>query len=300
MKGTARAALELMRPANILTAFADILAGFAVAGGSLLATGTADLPGTLTLLLLLVATFGLYGGGVVFNDYFDAALDAVERPERPIPSGRIPPGGALFLGLSLFVIALVTAFSHHAVSGGIAVAIVALTFSYNIFGKGHRVAGPLLMGLCRGGNLLLGISALPALLTLYWPLALIPLFYIASITLISHGEVSGGTRQNGLTALLILLLLTIALSALGFLQRFDLIAALPFLLLFVWRTAPHFYMAWRSPDAETSRSAVRRGVLSQILLNSVLAAGFADFGTGIAVFLLLPVSILLARRLPVT
>src|SRR5690625_6499540 len=87
MKVKARAALELMRPANIITAFADILAGFAAAGGVLALTSSGfDLePDGVGWLLL--ATFGLYGGGIVFNDVFDASIDAEERPERAIPSG---------------------------------------------------------------------------------------------------------------------------------------------------------------------------------------------------------------------
>jgi 4-hydroxybenzoate polyprenyltransferase len=70
---------RLMRPANIVTAYADILAGYA-------AVGATD---HRALGLLMIATTGLYGGVVVFNDVFDAKLDAVERPERPIPSGGV-------------------------------------------------------------------------------------------------------------------------------------------------------------------------------------------------------------------
>src|SRR5690349_14326443 len=70
--------LQLMRPANVVTANADVLAGFAAASG-----GWSKLP------WLLAATCGLYAGGVVLNDVFDSALDQSERPERPIPSGRV-------------------------------------------------------------------------------------------------------------------------------------------------------------------------------------------------------------------
>ncbi len=79
--------LRLMRPANIVTAISDILAGIAIAVYFI-----GMQPGDIQMLhafLLVLATIGLYGGGVVFNDVFDAALDKVERPERPIPSGLI-------------------------------------------------------------------------------------------------------------------------------------------------------------------------------------------------------------------
>ena len=83
--------LELLRPANVVTALADVLAGFAIA----------DLGNPLALPWLLLSTASLYGGGVVLNDFFDRALDAVERPERPIPSGRVRPQAAAACGAIL-------------------------------------------------------------------------------------------------------------------------------------------------------------------------------------------------------
>src|SRR6478609_631520 len=91
-----RGYLRLMRPANIVTAVSDILAGIAIAGYF-----TGNNPGKIQLLpvvLLVVSTIGLYGGGVVFNDVFDAELDTIERPERPIPSGLISKMEATTLG----------------------------------------------------------------------------------------------------------------------------------------------------------------------------------------------------------
>ena len=73
-----------MRPANIVTAIADILAGIVI-------TGYLKFPeySLLPVFFLVLASVGLYGGGVVFNDVFDADLDKIERHERPIPSGLI-------------------------------------------------------------------------------------------------------------------------------------------------------------------------------------------------------------------
>ena len=48
----------------------------------------------LPFLLLLLASACLYCGGMVWNDYFDRAQDKLERPSRPIPSGRVSPGEA--------------------------------------------------------------------------------------------------------------------------------------------------------------------------------------------------------------
>ena len=81
--------LELLRPANVVTALADVLAGFAIAG----------LGNRAALPWLLLATAALYAGGIVLNDVFDRDIDSSERPERPIPSGRVSVAAAAALGV---------------------------------------------------------------------------------------------------------------------------------------------------------------------------------------------------------
>lgn len=78
---------RLARPPNIITAYADIFAGYAASSGA----NPAALP------FLLLATTGLYGGGVVFNDVFDAQLDATERPSGPYRAELFPSQPRLFL-----------------------------------------------------------------------------------------------------------------------------------------------------------------------------------------------------------
>ncbi len=89
--GTLGAYLELLRPPNVTTAVGDVLAGFAVAG----------LGRPWILPWLLASTMCLYAGGVVLNDVFDLEIDRVERPERPIPSGRVSRQRAAILGSAL-------------------------------------------------------------------------------------------------------------------------------------------------------------------------------------------------------
>ncbi|NBC04110.1 MAG: UbiA-like protein EboC, partial [Bacteroidetes bacterium] len=175
-----------MRPANIVTAFADILAGFAVAGGVVSFTGEAAFISHVGLWWLLLSTFGLYGGGVVFNDVFDAELDSKERPERAIPSGRVSILQASLLGTLLHILGVITAFQVNQTAGFIAITVAILTIIYDSKAKNSVIFGPIFMGLCRGGNLLLGISIVPGILFQSWFLAFIPIVYIASITLISR------------------------------------------------------------------------------------------------------------------
>ncbi|MFH5884465.1 UbiA-like protein EboC [Halalkalibaculum sp. DA3122] len=291
--------LQTMRPANIVTAFADILAGFAVAGGVIaFRDGISAYPDGLVWLLL--ATFGLYGGGVVFNDYFDAELDARERPERPIPSGRASRTGVGILGVLLFFFGWSAAFQVNAYSLVLAVLITAGSLVYDRWAKHSTLWGPLLMGLLRGWNLLLGCSIVPIAMLMEWYLPFIPIAYIASITLISQGEVHGGSRKSGLSSLGLIILVTGALIVLGLHSSYEFMVAVPFVILFAAAVFPPFLKAALNPNPAFIRQAVKRGVICLILLNSALAAGFGGFFLGLFVAMLLPVSAGLAKIFAVT
>jgi 4-hydroxybenzoate polyprenyltransferase len=282
--------LQLMRPANILTAWADILAGFAVAGAFEIES----------LCWLLLATTGLYGGGIVFNDVFDAEIDAKERPERPIPSDRASVGGAIILGSLLLVMGIVAAAQVSLISALIATCVAFAALAYDALSKHNPISGSLNMGLCRGGNFLLGMSSVAQVLSDRWYLAFIPLTYIVAVTAISQGEVHGGKRGTGIFALTMLGLVLGSLLSLTFFDNYASLAALPFWVLFAGRVLPSWIQATRFPKAELIRGAVKAGVLSLILLDSAIAAGFAGVINGLLILCLLPISMFLAKQFAVT
>ncbi|WP_292369321.1 geranylgeranylglycerol-phosphate geranylgeranyltransferase [Methanoregula sp. UBA64] len=84
--------LSIIRPANA------VVAGLAAIVAYLIATGTL-VPGVL--LLLLVVTL-ITAAGNVINDYYDAEIDRINRPERPIPSGAVSRNAALIYAGILF------------------------------------------------------------------------------------------------------------------------------------------------------------------------------------------------------
>lgn len=286
--GRAWAYLTLTRPANVVTALADVLAGAAAAGT------TAGLP------WLLLSTAALYAGGVVLNDVFDAALDARERPERPIPGGRVTRTGAAALGGGLLAVGVLFAGLVSAASFAVAAGTAATVLLYDAWAKHHPLAGPLAMGACRGLNLLLGVSAAPALLGALWPLALIPVAYIAAITAVSRGEVHGGGGRTGWFAVGLIGAVLATLAVLGLTGGQPAWATLPFVALLAWRVAPPFVAAARTPTPALIGAAVRAGVLSLILLDAALAAAFAGPLAGVAVLALWPLSLWLARLFAVT
>jgi 4-hydroxybenzoate polyprenyltransferase len=291
-----------MRLANIVTAISDILAGVAIAAYAVnLNWNEIELR---PVLLLILSTIGLYGGGVVFNDVFDADLDRVERPERPIPSGLISKDAATGLGVILLLVGVISAAFVHtenllSLSLLLAIAISVAALVYDKWGKHQPVLGPVNMGLCRGLNLLLGMSIIPAVVYQYWILALVPIVYIAAITMISRGEVHGGNRRTLYAAvgLYILVIVSIGMYALenraiGYSSIFLLVLAV---LIF-----PPLIRAIKDPRGRQIGKAVKAGVISLIIMNAAWAAAFGSIPLAVIIFWLLPISLWLAKMFAVT
>ncbi len=285
--------LRLARPANIVTAIADILAGITIAGYF----SNAEIE-WLPILFLILSTTGLYGGGVVFNDVFDAKLDSVERPERPIPSGLIPKTQAALFGAILLLIGIGSAFFSFT-SLIIAVLIALSALIYDKYGKHHSFLGPINMGLCRGLNLLLGISIIPDSIFKFGFLAIVPIIYIAAITMISRGEVHGGKRSILYCAVTFYGIVIASILTFSFMNR-EMIYALPFLLLFGMMIFPPLYKAIQDPQGKLIGKAVKAGVIALIPMNASWAAAFGEIYVAVSILLLLPVSLYLGKLFAVT
>jgi 4-hydroxybenzoate polyprenyltransferase len=281
-----RALIELLRPANVVTALADVLAGYAAAGAS----WPAALP------WLLGSTVCLYGGGIVLNDFFDRELDRVERPERPIPSGRIGAVPAGVLGFLLLAAGIAFAWFASAVAAAVAIAISGSVLLYDTWGKHRKFIGPANMGMCRALNLLLGVSAVPAMLSERWMLALLPLVYIAAVTAISRGEVRGGKREVTALSLGALGLVLAGLVWIGL----NSVAALVLVVALAWRVLIPFWRVYREPVPATIRTAVRAGVLSLVLLDAVIGASYSNVLLCLTILTIGVVAALLARAFSVT
>lgn len=284
-----RGYLTLLRPANVATALADVLAGYALAG----------LLNHRALPWLLIATACLYAGGIVLNDFFDRDLDRIERPERPIPSGRVGAAAAGTLGAGLLAAGVVGAAQATRAALLIASAIAALVLLYNVWGKRHFAAAPVNMGLCRALNLLLGASAVPRALAEHWPVALIPLAYIAAVTALSRGEVHGGQRGGATFALVSLSAALAGLAILALRSEHAFVAGAVMMYL-VARVVPPFVQARGVPEPGRIRYAVQRGVLSLILVNAVIGTAYAGPLYGVLILATALVARWLARWFPVT
>lgn len=127
-----RAILELARLPNTLVAAGGVWLGHACRPGPI--AWRAAALGSLAMALLAAA-------GNMHNDVVDLPIDRINRPDRPLPSGRIAPGAALAgAGLS-FAAALVLAFALGLPQGYLAAAMGLLLYVYNLRLKGMPLAG---------------------------------------------------------------------------------------------------------------------------------------------------------------
>ncbi|MFA4823524.1 MAG: geranylgeranylglycerol-phosphate geranylgeranyltransferase [Methanoregula sp.] len=90
---------RITRPANA------VISGITAIIAYLIATGTV-IPSTV-LLFLIVSL--ITAAGNVINDYFDVAIDRINRPERPIPSGLVSPVAARCFAVTLFLAGVLVA-----------------------------------------------------------------------------------------------------------------------------------------------------------------------------------------------
>lgn len=160
--------LQLIRLPALFTAMADIFLGFILThpADRLHRAHQALAENALTFGLLLLASCCLYLAGMVLNDVFDRRQDALERPHRPIPSGRVSLRGASMLAIALVVAGLTAAAALRWLDPllcgwnplFVAGLILAAVLLYDAVLK-STLLGPLAMGLCRFLNVLLGASA---------------------------------------------------------------------------------------------------------------------------------------------
>ena len=287
--------LQLMRPANLITAIADIMAGLSLANFAF-STETLSIQ---TILFLSISTIGLYGGGVVFNDVFDAELDAVERPERAIPSGKVSKQNASILGILLLILGIFCAFLISFESMIIAIIVAILALFYDKFGKHYAILGPINMGFCRGGNLLLGMSVAVSALQNWWWMGFIPVLYIAAITMISRGEVHGGNQSVLYFAGFLYVVVSISQIIFSYFSG-NILITLPFVILHIYLIFKPLIIAIQNPIGSNIGKAVKAGVLALIVMDAAWVSVSGNYLVSISVLLLLPLSIKLAKVFAVT
>ncbi|TFD59471.1 4-hydroxybenzoate polyprenyltransferase [Cryobacterium sp. Hh7] len=282
---------RLVRLPAALTAPGDTLAGAAASGRSL---------GPHTVLLPLCSTL-IYWAGMALNDYADRALDAVERPERPIPSGDVTPAEALTVAIVLTAAGVAVA----ALSGGrralaVALPLAASVWAYDLVFKSTPF-GPVSMAATRLLDVLLGAgsvrSGLSAALTVFT--------HTLGTTTLSRDEVHGSTSALvGTLAVAGTVCASVAAAAgpairpaNGWLPR---VVGAALATVYLGAVAPAQLRARNTRAAGDVRRVVGASVIGTIGLQAALIARSGFVGTGLAVAALLPLGLRLSRKVSAT
>ncbi|MFE0804901.1 SCO3242 family prenyltransferase [Streptomyces sp. NPDC058812] len=188
--GRAGAWAELLRLPALFTVPGDALAGAAAAGAR---------PGPRTLLAI-GSSLCLYEAGMALNDWADRAEDAVERPHRPLPSGRVRPAAALTAACGLTGVGLLLAARAGRPALAVAAPLAATVWAYDL-GLKHTPAGPAAMAAARGLDLLLGAAATGGGTRAALPSAALLGSHTLAVTAVSRRETTGGSVLAPLAAL---------------------------------------------------------------------------------------------------
>jgi geranylgeranylglycerol-phosphate geranylgeranyltransferase len=134
--------MRLMRPINCA------MMGFAVFVGAVLAYPHFSSFNWLNILYGFLTGFTLTAASMTINDYYDRAIDAINEPFRPIPSGTVGEREALAFVFILSVVGFI--FSYFASVLCLAVALISwvVVVTYVTVGKRSGLPGNFLVSTC--------------------------------------------------------------------------------------------------------------------------------------------------------
>jgi 4-hydroxybenzoate polyprenyltransferase len=259
--------LRLGRVSNLPTVWTNVLAAIVLSGGDWRSR---------YLALLLVAMSLCYVGGMYLNDYFDRAIDARERPERPIPCGAISAGAVAAIGFVLlgggFVLVAMTGIATASVFAALLAAAIIV---YDMRHKGNPLA-PAIMGGCRA-LVYVTAAALAGNLSVFVIAAAVAVAaYVAGLTYAARQESLDKVGNLWPLALLAAPLL----AAVG-VFRIGPGAAAIYLLLALWMGAAIYLLAKRPGSGAVSR-AVGWLIAGISLCDAALLASIGAIGPALA------------------
>ena len=297
--GTIRDYLVLIRFPNLFTIPSNIIVGFS----QLVLFPEA---GIENLLLLTTTSILLYVVGIIINDYRDLEIDRKERPDRPLPAGKISPRSALAFVFVAAISAIFLATLVGIPSVLLAVILLITIIAYDCWLK-NNFLGYFTIALARVINVVLGYSAGITLLisnqneiTRLSVILISTFLYVTAISYISRKEVESSPKKSnfrisiGLLSLIPAILTFFTLSGVF---KWDLFLSL---IIFIGMLIKSLVGKYGSPNPEVAKKIVRNLVLSIIILDSTFLSGTLGFAYGLSLLVLLIPAVILSRRFYVT
>jgi len=260
----------IIRPANA------VMAGVAAVVAYLIATGTLVPEAGFLLIVVTLIT----AAGNVINDYYDADIDAVNRPDRPIPSGQVSRTAALWYALLLFGAGIAASLFTNAICIAFAIANSLLLALYAARLKSLPVAGNVSVAYLSGsmflfGGALAGTSGLVRLV----PIAGMTVLAMMARELVKDAEDVEGDKAGGASTLPI----RIGVKKTAFFAfAFVVLSAFASLVPFLWWGIPYLVLivlvdlvllvaAWRALGCD-SPECIRESGASAVLKYGMFAS----------------------------
>jgi len=189
--------LESMRPYTLLWCGLVSLVGASLT--------FEDLPPARTALLVFFIPILGWIAGLYLADYYDRTLDAIQKPQRPLPSGKIRPTEALVVGAVFAITGLLLTLLLPWVTILLVITVSILVFCYAKFTKTRGLLGNFNRGALTVVTYLFGvlsvgmpISSIPLYI---WVISLVFFLHDTNSNIIGairdvHGDMTGGYKTT--------------------------------------------------------------------------------------------------------
>jgi len=223
---TILAYLELSRPINGVIALISVLLGGFFAVGTL---------NHLDVLTVAISALLLLSAGNAFNDYCDYEIDRINKPQRPIPSGRVQRRGALIFAIVLLSIGAALGFLVNRYAALIALIVSSCLIAYAVWLKRTPLVGNLVVGMLTGLTFIAGGVAVMSIRGVLVP-AIFAFLFTTAREIVKDIEDTEGDIENRAKTIAVISKRVAVLMALVFMFAVILFSPIPYLLdWYSWR-----------------------------------------------------------------
>jgi len=282
-----RTYLQLVRFPGIFTVFSNVLLGFFV-----VQQFSFD---WLSLGFLLATSGFLFCAGMVFNDFFDYNIDKKQRPDRPLPSGKISKKHALYLGLCFLVLANICSAFVGFQSLILSLSMTGLILIYDIKSKNIPVIGILNLSLIRFLNIILGTTIVTLSIDII-PVAIPLAILVAGISIFAKTESSQYSKRAEILNLIFIFATIFYVNILAFGGE---IIFYVFLALFISSIFVPYYSSQRKTNGSVQRKVTFQ-LLSIIILDATLLTIYSELIFAILTLILYVPAYFIIRKMYLT
>ena len=243
--------VELARPLNGIIAFIS-----AWLGGMFASQGNVENLTDIRLLLVSLAALVVISVGNAIDDYCDYDIDRINRPRRPLPSGRVRRPNALILAIVLTVIGIYLGTLINRNTTVIAILVSIALVSYAFWLKRTPFVGNLVVSGLTGLTFIAGGVAIDSVQGTLIP-ALFAFLFTTAREIVKDLEDTEGDLKNNVKTLATLNPRVAVWTAVGFMASVILFSPIPY--LFRWYSWHYLIVVLVGVDVVLIGLAIRLG-----------------------------------------